>query len=160
MRGFRVNEKMTGYHIFEPGFDPDSENIKDIPYLMELNITWGPDNFWKWINPFNDEFMKQQLYGTITIDGIDIEIQCKGILEINLREGFIRYNILFEHDDVRYNYICEKNNIRPWNLHKTLTTCYGILHFRSFFGDILVSKSKLNFNIKNLPKFIKSFKII
>jgi len=159
MRGFRFDEVMTGWHIFEPGFGPDTEKAVDVKRFMEFSVTWGPDNMMKWLNPFG-EFMTQPLHGVITIDGLCENVQCKGTLELAYHKGLIRYTIVFEHNGVRYKYVGEKVNIRPWNLHITHTTCFGTLTMRTFYGDVIVSKSITFFRLRTLPTFLKSFRIV
>ena len=56
-----------------------------------------------------------------------------------------------------YRYLGEKVNIKPWNLHRTHTTCYGTITDLNSSKDI--SKSILYFRFRTIPAFLKSFRL-
>ena len=154
MLGFKIDETMIGDHKFEFG------SFKERPNFMQFSITWGPKNILKWLNPFDDDFMTQPLKGTITIEGLCEEAPCEGTLALAYHEGRIRYDIYFSVNGTKFEYVGEKRDIRPWNLHRTHTTCYGNLYARTVFGTTLVSKSTTHFRLGTLPKFLKSFRFV
>ena len=56
-----------------------------------------------------------------------------------------------------YRYIGEKVNLRPWNLHKTHTTCYGTIV--NLKNNKEVSKSIVYFKFETTPEFMASFRL-
>jgi hypothetical protein len=157
MIGFRMEEVMTGRHKF---VGAKKENF------MEFRIRWGPDDIIEWINPLGENFLFQQLEGDILVDYLNkIPVPCKGTLFLNYPKGYLEYQIRFQINYKKYLYVGRKTNLRPWNLHKTHTTCYGKIY--RIRGDIegvhdreLISSSILYFRLHTLPAFLKSFKFV
>jgi hypothetical protein len=51
----------------------------------------------------------------------------------------------------------EKVNLRPWNLHKTHTTCYGTI--TNLKTNQEISKSIVYFKFETVPEFMTSFRL-
>jgi len=150
--GFTMDEVMTGTHRFEPQFGDDRERF------MEFRVTWGPENISRFANPFGGDFMKNNLAGTVTIDGLCHNAPCKGTLELNyFSEARIRYTFDFEAGGVTYRFVGEKVNIKPWNLPVSHTTCFGVL--KESGSGKLVSKSVTFFRLKTTLAFLASFRL-
>jgi len=149
MLGFRIDETMTGFHEFK------NSNEKK---FMEFVITWGPDNILKWLNPFGSGFLKQELEGHITIDGLCKEWPCYGELTLAYYKGEICYKIYFIYNGKEYCYIGKKKHIKLWNLLISHTTCYGNLKQIQPFDNI--SKSIVYFNFSTMWEFLSSFRFV
>ena len=149
--GFRIDEVMSGTHEFEAGFGPAGK----LP--MSFRVTWGPDDIRTWINPGSGEFLTQPLEGTVTVGGLCKDAPCKGRLELRyFDEHALRYTFEFLGCGVRYEYVGEKVNIRPWNLPISHTTCYGRLTEAD--TGRLVSRSVTHFRLHTAPAFVGSFR--
>ena len=150
--GFMMDEVMTGTHQFEPGFGEPGEKF------MEYRVTWGPRHVSEFANPIGGKFMYNDLRGTVTIEGLCEDAPCEGSLELlYFTEGKIRYTFVFEIDGTEYLFIGEKIDLRPWNLHRTHTTCYGTLTERE--TGRLVSKSITYFRLRTAPAFVASVRL-
>lgn len=150
MFGFKMKETMTGTHKFL-FFDGSA-------LFMEFNVEWGPKDITKWVNPLSPYFLSQELEGTITIEGLCHEERCWGVLKLEYWKGRLEYSIFFSVDGILYEYIGVKEGMRPWNLHETHTTCYGKLK-NQYTGEY-VSESITHFDLKDIPKMIKSFRLV
>lgn len=150
--GFKMNEVMTGTHCFEPGFgDPGDK-------FIEFRVTWGPKHLGEWLNPVGGKFMYNDMEGVVTVEGLCENAPVVGSLELlYFTEAKIRYTFTFEVDGAEYLFIGEKINIRPWNLHRTHTTCYGTLSERD--TGRVVSKSTTYFRMKTMPAFLASVRL-
>jgi len=149
--GFKVDEIMTGTHHFVGGSGPAGE----LP--MEFRVTWGNKHFTKFINPSGNEFMVSDLEGVVDIGGLCENAPVKGKLELRyFQEGKIRYTFDFEVGGKKYNYVGEKRDIRPWNLHRTHTTCYGTLT-EADTGKV-VSESITYFKLNTAIPFVLSMR--
>ena len=146
MIGFKFKEVMSGFHYF------NNKNGK-----FEFVVDWGPHNLIKWLNVFSKHFLSQPLHGFITAEGICENEKCLGSLELKYWKGMIRYVIYFDSNEIPYKYIGEKINIRPWNLHRTHTTCYGKLI--NLQTNEVVSEPLTYFKLRTLPSFLLSFRV-
>ncbi len=151
--GFRIDETMTGAHHFLKGKGPEGN------HPMEFRITWGADNLGKWLNPLDDGFMLNTLKGKVDIGGLVVDADCKGTLAFKyFQEQKIIYTFEFQDEKgVDYRFVGEKRDIRPWNLHRTHTTCYGFIAEKGT-GEI-IAKSLLHFRPATIIPFLKSFKL-
>jgi hypothetical protein len=151
--GFLMDELMQGTHHFVNGFGPEGE------HEMFFEVTWGTRHLANYLNPFGANFMSNFLEGTITVGGLVERAACRGTLDLKyFSEAKIRYKFTFKDDKgVPYRYVGEKVNIRPWNLHRTHTTCYGTITNLETGKDI--SKSILYFKLDTVPAFIKSVRL-
>jgi hypothetical protein len=150
--GFVMDEVMTGTHEFEPGFGERGAKF------MEFRVVWGPRHVSEFANPLGGKFMYTDLSGTVTVEGLCQDAPCDGSLELlYFTEGKIRYTFAFEADGKEYLFIGEKTDIRPWNLHRTHTTCYGTLSERN--SGRLVSKSVTYFRFRTVPAFVASLRL-
>jgi hypothetical protein len=150
--GFLVNETMTGTHEFEPGAGEPGQKF------MEFRAIWGPKHVAEFMNPVSGKFFYNDMTGTVTIEGLCDDAPFVGSLELlYFTEAKIRYTFTFEANGTEYLYIGEKIDIRPWNLHRTHTTCFGTLSERD--TGRLVSKSVLYFKLKTVPAFVASVRL-
>jgi hypothetical protein len=150
--GFAMEEIMTGTHEFEPGYGEPGQKF------MEFSGTWGPKHLTEFLNPLGGKFFYTDLQGVVTVAGLCENVPMVGSLELlYFTEAKIRYTFTFEVNGVDYLYIGEKVDIRPWNLHRTHTTCYGTLSERD--TGRIVSKSITYFKLSTAPKFLLSLRL-
>ena len=150
--GFKIDEVMSGEHEFVGDAGPPGK----LP--MEFCVTWGPEHLSNWANPIGENFMSQPLKGEVRIGGLCKSAPCQGTLELRyFSEAKIRYNFDFTVGIKKYHFVGEKTDIRPWNLHKTHTTCYGTLT-EVGTGEV-ISKSITYFRFSTLPSFLASFRL-
>ena len=149
--GFRIREVMAGTHEFVSRRGPPGE----FPFSFELE--WGNDSLREFLNPLGRErFLIAPSRGVIRIGQLVEETPCEGTLELRyFDEAKIRYRMTFAVEDNRYEYIGEKVGIRPWNLHRTHTTCYGVVYDLEDGKEI--SRSLVRFGLDTLPAFLSSF---
>jgi len=149
--GFRLREVMAGKHEFVSRRGPAGE----FPFSFELD--WGSDSLADFLNPLHKQnFLLAASEGIIRVGELVDQAPCKGSLELNyFSEAKIRYRMTFAVKGSRYEYIGEKLGIRPWNLHRTHTTCYGVIHDLEKGHE--VSRSITRFDLKSLPGFLSSF---
>jgi len=148
MIGFRMDEVMSGIHTFVG---------KTADWPFSFRITWGPSDILNWLNPFGGSFLTQPLHGRITVGGLCEDVYCMGNLYLEYWKGQIRYEIFFRHRGHSYKYEGSKIDIRPWNLHRTHTTCYGIL--RNVTTGEEISRSVVYFKLNTMLKFLSSFRL-
>lgn len=151
MGGFRMDEIMVGTHRFA-----DSEDERP----MLFHLSWGHPRPAIFYNPFSPEFLCARARGVITVDGLVHKADCSGNLKLlYFSGGKIRYELDFSDDQGKaYHYLGEKVNIRPWNLHRSHTTCYGTITEHDT-GKV-VSNSVIRFPLSELPAFLKSFRLL
>ncbi len=150
--GFRMDEVMSGTHRFEPGAGPPGE------HPIEFRVTWGPDHITTWVNPRQEEFLRQPLEGRITVGGLCSNVPCRGTLALDyFRGNRIVYTFDFAVDGLEYRFVGEKVNIKPWNLPVSHTTCYGVLTEKE--TSKLVSKSVTHFRLNTALDFVLSFRL-
>jgi len=150
--GFLIDEEMRGTHHFVV----DRGVAGEQPFVFR--VTWGSKHLGKFLNPMDAEFMTAFLRGTVTVGGLCEEAECAGSLELRyFTEAKIRYTFDFEVAGRRYRYVGEKRDLRPWNLHRTHTTCFGTLTDLAE-GD-LISESITRFRLATAPAFLTSFRL-
>ncbi len=149
--GFRMNEVMLGPHRFA-GHD------RDLSLLFHL--TWGHRDLSEYGNPFSGEFLRASAEGIITVGGLVHKAECRGSLALRyFRDGRVCYELDFADEEGRaYRYTGEKRDIRPWNLHRSHTTCYGEI-VECGTGRV-VSTSVVHFPLHELAAFLKSFRLV
>jgi short-subunit dehydrogenase len=151
--GFKMDEIMQGEHEFENGFGPAGKK------RMIFKVNWGTNQLIDWLNPFSDNFMVNDLEGTVSIDGLCEDEPCSGKLELKyFSEQKIRYTFEFETEEEAYIFVGEKRNIYPWNLPYSHTCCFGELRLKD--SNELVSTSITHFRLDTLPEFLSSFQIV
>ncbi len=151
--GFMMDEVMSGSHHFVDGAGPSGE------FPMEFRVTWGTRHMVPYLNPFGHNFMSNFLEGTVTVGGLVENAACRGTLDLKyFSEAKIRYSFNFKGPSGEpLHYVGEKVNIRPWNLHRTHTTCYGTITDLKTGKDI--SRSILYFRFGTIPAFIASMRL-
>lgn len=150
--GFQLHEQMRGTHEFVARCGPPGE----WPFSFELD--WGCESLARFLNPLErDAFMTASCEGVMRVGGFVEEAPCSGWLELRtLTEATIRYRLTFRAGEHAYAYIGEKLGLRPWNLHRTHTTCYGVLYEIESGREI--SRSLARFGLETLPAFLMSFR--
>lgn len=157
--GFRADEVMTGtYHAVANG----NKVGKDLP--MEFRVTWGSDDLVGFVrNILAAKPAVSWMHGVVDIGGFCKDAPIRGKLELNyFGEGIIRYTFDFALRGHNFRYIGEKRNLRPWNLHKTHTTCYGTLYDLSVpwaGGPLAIAESVTHFRLRTAPAFVASFRL-
>jgi hypothetical protein len=150
--GFAIDETMSGVHEFEPDFGPPGERP------LEFRVTWGAKDFLEWLNPRGKEFLRQDLWGTITVGGLCENAACDGTLALRyFDKKKIRYTLNFWVEDKPYRFVGEKVNIRAWNLPVSHTTCFGTI--TEVDTGRLVSRSVTYFHLKTIPQFAGSLRL-
>jgi len=151
--GFMMDEVMSGSHHFTGGAGPEGE------HPMEFRVTWGTRHLSPYLNPFGPNFMSNFLEGTLTVGGLVENAPCRGTLDLKyFSEAKIRYSFNFKGPSGEpLSYVGEKVNIRPWNLHRTHTTCYGTITDLKTGKDI--SRSILYFKLDTIPAFLASVRL-
>jgi len=151
--GFRIHEIMTGTHEFVGRAGPAGE----FPFSFELD--WGTDRLAGFLNPLSPgRFSTARATGTIRVGELLEASSCEGTLEFRyFTEAKIRYRLAFAAEGKPYEYVGEKVGIRPWNLHRTHTACYGVIHDLETGKE--VSRSLCYFRFRTLPSFLKSFRL-
>ena len=149
--GFQVHEVMDGKHEFVAREGPPGE----FPFSFELN--WGCERWKDFLNPLQREhFFTANSEGRTRIGGLVDEASCQGTLELRyVKEAKIRYRMAFSAQGKMYQHIGEKVGIRPWNLHRSHTTCYGVVYELESGREI--SRSLTHFRLSTLPSFLMSF---
>lgn len=149
-----MDEIMTGTHRFMDGKGPEGE------HPMEYRVTWGHENVTKWINPLGGEFLVNTLSGKVDVGGLVVDADCEGTLELRyLQDQLIRYTFTFKDDNGKaYQYIGEKRELRPWNLHRTHTICYG--QITELATGEVVSEGIVYFRMSTIPQFLLSFRFV
>lgn len=151
--GFEMEELMQGEHEFVVGHGPKGKQE------MYFKVTWGTQQLLEWLNPFNEEFMVNDLEGVVFIDGLCEEVAVQGTLALKyFTEQKIRYEFEFEVEGEGYIFVGEKRNIYPWNLPYSHTCCFGELRLKA--TNEIVSTSITHFRLDTLPEFMRSFKLV
>jgi hypothetical protein len=144
---------MTGTHEFVGKAGPKGE----FPFSFELD--WGTDDLLAFINPLSGQSYTAQATGVVRMGEFVDEAPCDGTLEFcYFTEAKIRYRFTFSVNRKEYEYIGEKVEIRPWNLHRTHTTCYGMVYDSKNRKEI--SRSLTYFKLETLPSFLTSFCLV
>ncbi|MDY0002169.1 MAG: hypothetical protein RBU30_12800 [Polyangia bacterium] len=150
--GFKMDEVMSGWHEYEPGFGPPGQ----LPF--EFRVTWGPRRLGPWLNPSSGEFLKQDLAGTVSAGGLTEGAPCNGTLELRyFTDHRLRYDFGFEAGGRPYQFVGEKVNIQLWNLPVSHTTCFGVL--KETETGRLVSRSVTHFHLHTAPRFLRTFRL-
>lgn len=154
--GFRIDETMRGTHRFVRDF-PAGKVGAGTELPLAFRATWGHPRVWEYFNPAGEAFLRSPLEGRITAGGLCLEAPLAGTLELRyLQDATVRYRFEFEARGQLWRYQGEKRDIRPWNLHRTHTTCYGTIS-EAQTGEPL-SDSVTYFDLKQLPRFLLSLR--
>ena len=148
-----MDEVMEGTHHFVNGSGPAGE------HEMIFRVTWGTRHLLPYLNPWGKSFLSNFLEGSVTVGGLVQDAPCRGTLDLlYFTEGKIRYTFDFKGPDGKpYRYVGEKTDIRPWNLHRTHTTCYGTITELASGKEI--SKSITYFKLSSAPAFVMSMRL-
>jgi hypothetical protein len=150
--GFEIEESMSGYHQYTE--EADRNGIHPISFTAK----WGPESIPLWLNPFDKNFLRHPMHGTVTVGGLCSDIKFSGYMELRyFRETLIRYVFDFTVDQDSYHFHGEKQNLRPWNLARTHTTLRGTLSKTN--SQTTVSRAKLYFHFQDLLPMLSSFRL-
>lgn len=154
MIGFKFDEVMTGEHIFCGG---QNDGLKG---FMEFRVRWG-GHLSEMLGVLTGSAVLS-LHGRMWVDGIANNEKCRGTLELAYREGRITYTIhfyglVYGHGWQPLTFTGSKTGIRPWNLHRTHTTCHGQIWMRD---GTVVSESTTHFRLRTMPAFLASFRLM
>jgi hypothetical protein len=150
--GFQIEETMSGYHEFTD--ENDREGIHPITFTAK----WGPETIIPWLNPYDNNFLRHSMNGTVTVGGLCEETHFSGYMELRyFSETLIRYVFDFTVDQQTYHFHGEKTNLRPWNLARTHTTLRGTLTETS--SETIISRAKLCFYLRDLLPMLLSLRI-
>jgi hypothetical protein len=154
--GFRVDESMSGSHRFVRDFPPGKVAAgTELP--LSFQATWGHPHLSQFLNPRGGDFLFALLDGTVTAGGITGEAPIKGTLELRyFQDALIRYTFEFEALDRQFRFVGEKRDLRPWNLHRTHTTCHGTL--TDLTTDEVISEAVVRFDLWRLHRLLLSLR--
>ena len=156
--GFATRETMKGKHRYLRDFAPGK--VKEGTQLpFSFSVDWGhPHLFTEFINPLSDTFMVAPMEGMVRAGGLTGEAPLHGTLHLRYHiDATLKYAFEFEAQGRTLRYEGEKRGLRPWNLHRTHTTCYGTLTDLS--DNTILSESVVHFDLKTLPRFLMNFRI-
>ena len=130
---------------------PGTRRVPELPQSLRLYLA---DTL-----PGDFEILSNFLEGTVGVGGLVEEAPCRGTLDfLYFTEGKIRYTFDFKGKQGRpYRYVGEKVDIRPWNLPRTHTTCYGTISDLDSGREI--SRSIVYFRMGSIPAFLQSFRL-
>jgi hypothetical protein len=155
--GFRIEETMEGTHRYLRDFPP-GEMAAGSEHPLSFVATWGNAHLQRFLNPTGGEFLLSELEGRISAGGLCDGAPMQGSLELRyLKDASLRYIFEFSAHGCRFRYQGEKRQIRPWNLHRSHTTCYGTITELESGEDL--SDSVVHFNLKGLSSFFGSLRL-
>ncbi len=150
--GFLLDEVMEGEHRFEPEFGSGGDRP------MSFRVTWGPSSLVDWLSPASPAYLRHDLEGTVTMDGLCVDAPCRGSLDLCYSSQHkIRYAFEFDAAGRRLRFVGEKVNIRLWNWPVSHTTCFG--RITDAETGRLVSTSVTYFRISKVLAFARSFRL-
>ena len=151
--GFTMTEVMSGAHHFLGKDQPTG----DLPFHFTLK--WGTVDLARFLNPMAGKaHLTAEAEGHVSVGGLADNVPCDGTLELRyFTEAKIRYTFTFDKGDKSYRNVGVKINIRPWNLHRTHTTCYGTIWDTATGSEI--SRSIVYFKFNTIPGFLTSFRL-
>ena len=154
--GFSIEEEMRGTHRFLRDFPPGQVSAgTELPF--GFSASWGHRALGRYLRPGTD-FLRADLQGRVSAGGLCEDAPMHGSLELRyLQDATVRYTFEFEAHGQQMRYEGEKREIRPWNLHRTHTTCYGTIT-EVATGELL-SDSVVHFELGRLPQFLSSFRL-
>jgi hypothetical protein len=155
--GFRIEEKMKGTHRFLRNFAPG--NVKagvELPFAFSAR--WGNQRLPSYLRPGSGDFLRAEMEGSVTAGGLCLDAPLSGALELRyFKDATVRYEFEFEAHGIRMRYEGEKRGIRPWNLHRSHTTCYGTV--TEVESNEPLSDSVVYFELGALPGFLASLRL-
>ncbi len=154
--GFRMEERMAGTHRFRRDFPPGEVKAgTELP--LSFVACWGHESLPRFLSRKSGEFLRAELEGIITAGGLCAETPIQGSIELRyFEDASVRYRFEFEAHRRRFRYAGEKRGIRPWNLHRTHTTCYGTI--TDLEDGELLTDSVTYFDLRDLPSFFASWR--
>jgi hypothetical protein len=99
-----------------------------------------------------------ELTGLVSAGGLCQGASLQGTLEFRYLEGKILYRFEFGEGEPRLRFEGQKRDIRPWNLHRSHTVCYG--EVRQVGSGELISEVVLRFDLRELPALLTSFRVV
>jgi len=157
--GFCVQEKMKGTHRFLRDFPPGKVGAgTELPFVFEAS--WGHPRLNQYLRPGGTDFLRASMEGTVTAGGLCLDAPLRGALELRyFSDATVRYEFEFEAHSRLMRYVGQKREIRPWNLHRSHTTCYGSVTEQQSDAAGPLSDSVVYFDLGLLPRFLTSFRL-
>jgi hypothetical protein len=155
--GFRVVEEMRGTHRFLRDYPPGQVTAgTELPFAF--TASWGHRELLRYLRPGSGDFLRAEMTGSVSAGGLCREAPLEGTLELRyLQDATIRYVFEFEAQGRTMRFDGEKRDIRPWNLHRTHTTCHGTINDVAM-GEPL-SDAVVHFALGGLPRFLASLRL-
>jgi hypothetical protein len=148
MSGFRVRERMVGWHEFTEGRGPTGRAP------LSFEGTWGPESVRDWVDPRKPTFLWQEMEGTLTAGGLCDGAPFHGTLALEyfgLRR--IRYTLDFEAGGRTLRLVGDKENLRWWNLAVSHSTCFVTV--TDLATSCLISRGVVLFRLRDLPGLLR-----
>ncbi len=145
-RGFRVRERMSGWHGLADG--------PPVRRPLRFEGEWGPDRLRDWLDPRSPAFLWQEIRGTLTAVGLCEEAPFRGTLSLDyfgLRR--IRYVLDFDVAGRPHRPVGDKDGLRWWNLLVTHTTC--AVTVTELPTGRLVTRGTVRFRLRDLPGLLR-----
>lgn len=153
--GFRIDEQMQGTHRFLRDYPP-GQVVAGTELPFSFDASWGHRQLGRYLRPGSD-FLLAELTGRVTAGGLCEDAPMSGELQLRyFQDATVRYTFEFEASGGRMRYEGEKRGIRPWNLHRSHTTCFGTIT-EVATGEPL-SDSVVHFELGLLPSFLASLR--
>ena len=152
-KGFTFSETMAGHHMFLEG--PHAGDR--LPFKFDAVMT--ADSLAEFLFGGLDRGV-QRLEGTLEAEGLATNKPIRGALEYHFdrRRGMLVYAFDFTGDDGRsYHFRGEKHREVP-NVTRGMTTLHGKVTVKAT-GE-LVSQGISYFDMKDLPEFLGSYKLV
>ena len=155
--GFRINEEMKGTHRFLRDYPPGRVAAgAELPF--SFSVTWGHRELGRYLRPGSREFLCASMDGLVTAGGLCLEAPLHGTLELRyFRDATIHYAFEFEAQGRRMRYDGEKRGIRPWNLHRSHTTCFGTVTEAATAEPL--SDAVVHFDLGRLLPFVTGLRL-
>jgi hypothetical protein len=155
--GFSIEEQLRGTHRFTRDLVV-THTTAGAERPLSFTARWGHHRAKDYLAPTSSEFLCAELEGEITAGGLCERAPIVGTLELRyLKDATVRYRFEFAAQDRLWRYAGEKRGIRPWNLHRSHTTCYGRIT-EAGSGEVL-SESVVYFELSQLPRFLSSLRL-
>jgi hypothetical protein len=157
--GFQMEERMAGAHRFRCDL-PEAHVSAGDELPFEFRARWGHTDLGRFLSPRSGEFMTAELEGTVTAGGLCSEAPIRGTLELRyFRDATLRYRFEFTAQGRSLRFEGQKRDLRPWNLHRTHTTCYGTVESVADGQSVVLSDVTVRFALVELPRLLASFRL-
>lgn len=153
-KGFTFSETMAGHHVLLEG-DRAGERLQ-----FKFDAVMTSDSLADFIFGGAGEKAVSRLEGTLNAEGLATNAPIRGTLEYHFgrQRGMLVYAFDFTGDDGRaYHFRGEKHREVP-NITKGMTTLHGKVTAKQTCE--LISQGISYFDMKDLPEFLGSYKLV